>query len=113
MSPGALTEKWSDRPTPLEKFIAIADAALGGSPAPMALKLFGTAGRAYSQRFGFDSDMFAEITVKGRKHAAANTRAVFRERVTLEQVLESPNVCEALTRLQCCPPTCGAAAALS
>lgn len=30
----------------------------------------------------------------------------------MEEVLGSPHVCGVLTRLQCCPPTCGAAAAV-
>jgi acetyl-CoA acetyltransferase len=32
--------------------------------------------------------------------------------VTLDEVLASPSVFDPLTRLQCCPPTCGAAAAI-
>ncbi len=37
---------------------------------------------------------------------------MFREPTTVEEVLASPHVYGMLTRLQCCPPTCGAAAAL-
>jgi acetyl-CoA acetyltransferase len=37
---------------------------------------------------------------------------VFRETLTLEQVLESPMIFDPLTRYQCCPPTCGAAAVI-
>ena len=50
--------------------------------------------------------------MKARRHAAGNPYAVFREPVTLEEVLASPAVFGPLTRLQCCPPTCGAAAAV-
>jgi acetyl-CoA acetyltransferase len=38
--------------------------------------------------------------------------AVFRQPVTLDEVMASPSVFDPLTRLQCCPPTCGAAAAI-
>lgn len=50
--------------------------------------------------------------VKARRHAAANPRAVFREVITEEDVLGSQKVFGSMTRLECCPPTCGAAAAI-
>ena len=40
-------------------------------------------------------------------HAANNPYAVFRDAVTVEQVLASPAIFDPLTRLLCCPPTCG------
>src|SRR6201996_9840712 len=52
------------------------------------------------------------ISVKARKHAAGNPYAIFRDPVTLEEVMASKPVFAELTRLQCCPPTCGAAAAV-
>jgi acetyl-CoA acyltransferase len=59
-----------------------------------------------------DPAVFAQIAVKSRRHAAANPYAVFTEPVTAEEVLASPLIFGPLTRLQCCPPTCGAAAAV-
>jgi len=50
--------------------------------------------------------------VKARRHAANNPNALFRDPVTLDEVMASPNVFNPLTRLQCCPPTCGGAAAV-
>ena len=50
--------------------------------------------------------------MKSRRHAAANPYAVFTAPVTVEEVLGSPPIFGPLTRLQCCPPTCGAAAAV-
>ena len=55
---------------------------------------------------------FAKIAVKARRHAANNPYAVFRDPLTVEEVLASPHIYGPLTRLQCCPPTCGAAAAV-
>src|SRR3546814_10376282 len=52
------------------------------------------------------------ISVKARRHARHNERAIFREEVTVEEVLASPRMLGPLTRLQCCPPTCGGAAAV-
>lgn len=112
MSPGALAEHWADRPTPLEKLLEVANRTLGESPGPMAPRLFGAAAREYMAQYGMPPATLARIPVKSRRHAANNPRAVFTEPLTVEQVLESPAVCDPLTRFQCCPPTCGAAAAI-
>jgi acetyl-CoA acetyltransferase len=112
MASGALVEHWADRPSPLERFTTIADRWLDGAAGPMAPKLFGAAGREYGERYGVDADTFGQITVKSRRHAANNPRAVFRDPLTIEEVMASPTVCQPLTRFQCCPPTSGAAAAL-
>jgi len=50
--------------------------------------------------------------VKARKHAEHNERAVFRNLLTVEEVMESPHQFGPVTRFQCCPPTCGGAAAI-
>ncbi len=112
MERGALTEKWTDRPNPLADFIAAANAVEAAPDAPLAPMLFGGAGTDYANRFGMDPRVFAQVSVKSRAHAAHNPYAVFRDPVTVEQVLDSPRVSGPLTRLQCCPPTCGAAAAV-
>jgi acetyl-CoA acetyltransferase len=80
--------------------------------APRAAQFFGGAGRHYLREHGIRRDTFARISVKARQHAARNPFAVFRNTVTLDEVLASPMVFDPLTRLQCCPPTCGAAAAI-
>jgi acetyl-CoA acetyltransferase len=82
------------------------------SDSPRAAQMFGGAGRMHMQMYGTRPDTFARIAVKARRHAAHNPYAVFREPITLEQVMASPMIFDPLTRLQCCPPTCGAAAAL-
>ncbi|MBI2800349.1 MAG: lipid-transfer protein [Gammaproteobacteria bacterium] len=112
MSPGALNEAWQDRPTPLERFLEVAKKKLGDSTVPMAPRLFGAASREYVETYGMKPATLASIPVKARRHAAHNPRAVFTEPLTVEQVLASPSVCDPLTRFQCCPPTCGAAAAV-
>ena len=53
-----------------------------------------------------------KISEKARKHAAKNPYALFNELLSLEEILASPEVFDPLTRYQCCPPTCGAAAAV-
>ena len=80
--------------------------------APRAAQFFGGAARSYMQEHGIAPSTFARISVKARQHAARNPLAVFRQTVTLDEVLAAPTVFDPLTRLQCCPPTCGAAAAV-
>ena len=112
MPSGAITEKYADRPGPLEPFAEAARRNHGESDAPLALRLFGGAARDYASRHGMSPEGFASIAVKSRRHAAANPRAVFRAPLTIEDVLASPMLFDPLTRLQCCPPTCGAGAAV-
>jgi len=112
MTPGALSEHWTDRPSPLEKFIDVANTVLGDDDGPMAPKLFGAAGAEYFAKYGMQPETLARIPVKARRHAEHNPRAVFTEQLTVEAVLGSPAICGPLTRFQCCPPTCGAAAAI-
>ncbi|MEO8115711.1 MAG: lipid-transfer protein [Phenylobacterium sp.] len=112
MPAGAITEGYADRPSPLDPFLRIVEAQHGASEAPIAMRLFGGAGRDYAQRYGTAPETFAKVTVKARAHAARNPKAVFREPLSVEAVLASPMMYAPLTRLQCCPPTCGAAAAV-
>lgn len=112
MTPGALQESYLDRPSPLSRFTEIADREFDTGNAPMALKLFGGAGAEYQKRYGASDETFARISVKARRHARYNERAIFRSEVTVEEVLASPRMLGPLTRLQCCPPTCGGGAAI-
>lgn len=112
MQRGALEMKWPDRPSPLASFDPVVQRIQGASDSPFAAQYFGGAGREYCERHGMDPKVFAEIAVKARRHAANNPYAVFRDAVTVEEVLGSPHIYGPLTRLQCCPPTCGAAAAV-
>ena len=113
MQRGKLVQHWMDRPTPFSEFDAIVDSIQGIEPdAPMAAQYFGGAGRQYTERYGIAPETWAKVAVKSRQHAANNPYAVFRDPVTVEEVLGSPQIYGHLTRLQCCPPTCGAAAAV-
>ncbi|WP_033290707.1 lipid-transfer protein [Amycolatopsis jejuensis] len=112
MQRGALKEHWDDRPSAFERFNEVAVAAQGESDAPFAPRYFGGAGAAYAEKHGTKPETFAAISVKSRAHAANNPYAVFRQPTTVEEVLASPHIFGPLTRLQCCPPTCGAAAAI-
>jgi acetyl-CoA acetyltransferase len=111
MVPGALKGAYDDRPSPMARFAETMTELQGfDDAAPRASQFFGGAGRDYMKEYGIRADTFARISVKARQHAARNPLAVFRDTVTLDQVMAAPTVFEPLTRLQCCPPTCGAAA---
>lgn len=114
MNPGALKGgAYSDRPSPLDSFIQVLqDHNQFDEAAPRTPQFFAAAGRAYINEFGIAPETFGRISVKSRLHAANNPFAVFRKPVTLEEVMASPKMTDPLTRLQCCPPTCGAAAAI-
>jgi acetyl-CoA acetyltransferase len=113
MTPGALGVVWADRPFPMQKFFEkLFEIMPPKEGAAMTAVLFGGAGLEYQKKYGAKDETFAKITVKARKHAEHNERAIFRNLVTLEEVMASPHQYGPLTRLQCCPPTCGAAAAI-
>ena len=113
MQPGALKGAYDDRPSPLQRFAtAMADHQGTVADAPRAAQFFGGAGRDYIAQHGIRPDTFGRISVKARQHAARNPLAVFRQTLTLDEVMASPTVFGPLTRFQCCPPTCGAAAAV-
>ena len=112
MEAGALSAKWTDRANPLDKFVNVMNEEQGFNSAPPAAQMFGGAGREYRWKYGTKKETFGKIAEKARKHAAKNPYALFKETYSLEQIMASPEVFDPLTRYQCCPPTCGAAAAV-
>jgi acetyl-CoA acyltransferase len=113
MLAGPLASPFNDRPGVNGMLNVMVERVQGwNESAPLAAQYFGGAGLEYQRRYGTADATFAMITVKSRAHAARNPLAVFREPTTVEAVLASPQIFGMLTRLQCCPPTCGAAAAL-
>lgn len=113
MVPGALKGAYTDRPAPMARFVDVMRDIQGiDEAAPRAAQFFCGAARDYLKEYDIRPDTFGRISVKARQHAARNPFAVFRNTVSLEEVMASPTVFDPLTRLQCCPPTCGAAAAI-
>src|SRR5699024_3038271 len=80
--------------------------------APPAAQMFGGAGREYRFKYGTKRETFGKISEKARKHANNNPYALFNDILSLEEIMASPEVFDPLTRVQCCPPTCGAGAAI-
>jgi sterol carrier protein 2 len=112
METGALGSKFTDRTNPLDKHAGVMATVQGFNQAPPAAQMFGGAGREYRWRYGTKRETFAKISEKARKHAANNPYAIFNQRLTVEEIMASEEVFDPLTRYQCCPPTCGAAAAI-
>lgn len=112
MERGALGSKWSDRTNPMDQHLDVMNDVQGFGSGPMTAQIFGGAGREYRWKYGTKRETFAKISEKARKHAAKNPYALFRDPLSVEEILASPEVFDPLTRYQCCPPTCGAAAAI-
>lgn len=79
---------------------------------PPGFQYFGGAGAEYLEKYNETAELFGKVSVKARSHAMRNPYALFSDPLTLEQVMSSPHIFGPLTRLMCCPPTCGAAAVL-
>lgn len=112
MEKGALQAKWTDRTNPLDKHVGVMNDQQGVNDAPFAAQMFGGAGREYRWRYGAKRETFGRVAVKARQHASRNPLALFANTLSLDEVMAAPEVFDPLTRFQCCPPTCGAAAAV-
>jgi acetyl-CoA acetyltransferase len=113
MAPGAIGEKYTDRPSPFDRFNDETAALVGMPDVPLALRYFGGAGLAHMQKYGTRLETFARIRAKASRHAVNNPLALFRKEVSVDDVMASPMLIPGvMTRLMACPPTCGAAATI-
>lgn len=112
MEKGALGSKFTDRTNPLDQHAGVMSKVQGFNQAPPAAQMFGGAGREYRWKYGTKKETFAKIAYKARQHASKNPYALFSNTLTLDEIMDAPEVFDPLTRYQCCPPTCGAAAAI-
>ena len=86
----------------------------GFTQAPPAAQMFGGAGREYRWKYGTKKETFGKVSEKARKHAVEQpVRALQQAPARVEEIMASEEVFDPLTRYQCCPPTCGAAAAVA
>ena len=79
---------------------------------PIAPLLFGNAGREHMDRYGTKPEHFAKIAEKNHRHSVNNPYSQFRDEYSLEQIMKSTQIYAPLTKLQCCPTSDGAAAAV-
>jgi acetyl-CoA acetyltransferase len=84
----------------------------GFAPAPVAPQMFGNAGREHMEKYGTTALQFAKIGYKNHKHSVNNPYSQFQTAYTLEDILNAQMIYEPLTKLQCCPTSDGAGAAI-
>ncbi len=112
MEKGSLGVKYTDRTNPMDKHFKLMVELRGFAKAPPAPQMFGNAGREHMERYGTTAEQFAKIGWKNHKHSVNNPYSQFRDEYTLEQIKAAPMVYEPLTKLQCCPTSDGAGAAI-
>ncbi|RAL16516.1 putative sterol carrier protein [Aspergillus homomorphus CBS 101889] len=112
MSPGSLQSVYSDRANPTGLFGRMMAETRGVTNAPGAAQMFGNAGREYMEKYGAAAEDFANIARINHEHSKRNPYSQFQDEYTLEQILKSPMIHAPLTKLQCCPTSDGAAAAV-
>jgi acetyl-CoA C-acetyltransferase len=74
--------------------------------------LYAMIARAHMERYGTTSEQLAAVAVKNHANGALNPLAQFRNRISVEDVLDSIMVADPLHILDCSPVTDGAAAAI-
>lgn len=112
MEKGALGAKFNDREQPMALHAGMMMEVQGFTSAPPAAQMFGGAGREYRWQYGTKKETFGKIAEKARQHASRNPYALFGQVLSLDEIMASEEVFDPLTRFQCCPPTCGAGAAV-
>jgi len=112
MQRGSITFGWTDRALPIGRHLQSMVELYGSADAPPAPQLFGNAGLEHAERYGTTPEQFALVAVKNHRHSVHNPYAQFQEEFSVDEVLASPHVFGALTRLQCSPTSEGAAAAV-
>ena len=112
MEKGSLGSKYTDRTNPMDKQFMVMNELRGIGQAPVAPQFFGNAGREHMEKYGTKKEHFAKIGYKNHKHSVNNPYSQFQDEYSLEQIMNAPMVWEPLTKLQCCPTSDGAGAAI-
>jgi sterol carrier protein 2 len=112
MEKGSLGIKYTDRTNPMDKHFKLMVELRGFAKAPGAPQIFGNAGREHMEKYGTTAEQFAKIGWKNHKHSVNNPYSQFQDEYSLEDILKAPMVYEPLTKLQCCPTSDGAGAAI-
>jgi sterol carrier protein 2 len=112
MEKGSLGVKYTDRTNPMDKHFKLMVETRGFAKAPPAPQMFGNAGREHMEKYGTTAEQFAKIGWKNHKHSVNNPYSQFQDEYSLEDILKAPMVYEPLTKLQCCPTSDGAGAAI-
>jgi sterol carrier protein 2 len=112
MEKGSLGIKYTDRINPMDKHAQAMIEKRGFAKAPPAPQFFGNAGREHMEKYGTKPEHFAKIGWKNHKHSVNNPYSQFQDEYSLEDIQNAPMIYEPLTKLQCCPTSDGAGAAI-
>ena len=97
---------------PVGRHLRLMTELRGPSDAPPAAQMFGNAGREHMEKHGTKPEHFAKIAAKNHRHSVNNPYAQFQAEFSLDEVRQSTMIYDPLTKLQCCPTSDGAAAAI-
>jgi acetyl-CoA acetyltransferase len=115
MSPGAIDVVFPQITSPLarheEVLARLMNLTEDEQGTPPAVCMFGAQVDAMLD-MGVEEQTMAAISVKARKHAQHNENAIFRDLLTVEDVLSAPPVFRRLRKLYACAPSCGAASVI-
>ena len=112
MERGSLGTHFTDRTNPMDKHAKSMIEKRGFAKAPPAPQFFGNAGREHMEKFGTTAEHFAKIGWKNHKHSVNNPYSQFQDEYSLEDIKNAKMIFEPLTKLQCCPTSDGAGAAI-
>lgn len=73
---------------------------------------YAMAAQRHMHKYGTSSEQLAEVAVVTRRHAALNPHAMYRELITIQDVLNSRMIADPLHLLDCCVVTDGGGAVL-
>ncbi|TRX56519.1 thiolase C-terminal domain-containing protein [Thalassomonas sp. M1454] len=116
MPKGAIEMAFPHMTSPLQRHTdALAD-LVGASEEerklPPAVMMFGCQAEIVMDEYSISEQAMAQIAVKSRNHAEHNPYAIYRDPLTVEQILEQPPLYRGLRKLFACPPSCGAASVI-
>ncbi|XP_071478905.1 sterol carrier protein 2-like [Diadema antillarum] len=112
MQRGSLSSTYTDRSNPMEKFIEVMSETHEITASPLTAQMFGNAGREHMEKYGTKPEHFAKIAYKNHKHSTNNPNSQFQKEYSMDEILNSPQIYDPLTKLQCCPTSDGSAAAI-
>ncbi|KAM5353221.1 hypothetical protein ACJ41O_000130 [Fusarium nematophilum] len=112
MQPGSIKSRWDDRVPPTELSAKMMRETYGTEPMSLNPQYFGNAGKEYMKKYGATAEDFAEISRVSHEHSQRNPYAQFRQKYTLQEILDAPMIFPPLTKLQCSPTSDGAGAAV-
>ena len=73
---------------------------------------YAMAARRHMHQYGTTLEQLASVAVQARANAAANPEAMFRDPITVDDVLSGPMIADPFTKLHCCIRSDGGAAVL-